>query len=114
MDRLSEVATSVIGAVWYDHDQLCHRIEDELFYFNPFEGFISRSKEGRTIDEIKEDFMCSRTKLGMQFQWLEETLGVHKSHMMEEVVRGKNSMSIRATRVHFKVLEMRFKVVEAQ
>ena len=53
MDTLSEVATSVIGAVWYDHDQLCHRIEDELCYFNPFEGFTGRSKGGRTIDEIK-------------------------------------------------------------
>ena len=42
------------------------------------------------------------------------TMGMHKSHVMEEIARGNNSMSVRAEQVHFKILVVRSQVVEAQ
>ena len=99
MDTLADVARTFLVVIWQEHDDFCHRFEDEVFEFN----VMGMSKLGRTIEDMLEDGERAKGKLNDEINLLVESVAKCKGQtdVVEEVEkegRWKSKVRRRSTK----------------
>ena len=115
MDTLAEGARTFLSVVWQQHDDLCHRFEDEIF---EFDDMGSLSKLGRTIEDMLEDWERAKGQLNdeINFSWWNQWPNIkdkwmwlkrlrEETYQWKSKVRRRSIKSLRSS-IRYKRLKM--------